>query len=681
MTAAALPSFEADRLALLRELDVLDHSPDGVLDGLTRLASQLTGCPIALVNLVDESQVWLKSRHGLDAASVPREIAFCAHAIVGEGRFEVPDVSLDPRFADNPLVTGEPHVRLYAGEPLVAGGQAIGTLCVMDRNPRHLSAPERSALDTLAAAAAHWFESRLARVRLAQSQARLFDFIEAAADWAFECDRGFGVQWVSAAFSDSAPLPFGLAVGGVLPDAARHNEQGLLHRPFDSLHAALASGVPLRRFIVHDGNAVPPRFIGVSALPMHDAQGLFVGHRGLLKDISEAVQAEAQRQQQHIELEGTTLGREFMLRMSDALRSPLQMMTGHAQLLALDAPAGLPPEAIRHLEHVTRSGRRVRRLLDDMQRVWEAEQPGPLRPPRRVDLTVLARHAAVLHADLAARCGVQLLPPAPVAGPVVALAHDSSVLQVVSELIANGIRFNRRGGSLTLATRVENDRAWLSFTDQGAGLDTAQMARLFHPFERLHDTPSVDGATGLGLLIARAMARAMGGEIRVQSQPGEGSVFSIELPLADAASAERDTSPTQGGSLPSILCIEADPSHARLMRELLGTLSGSEVHVAYKGRDGVALALALKPVLTLVHIRLPDISGFEVVRQLRANPATASLRFVAVAADASAANRQRALEAGFDEFWPKPLHLGHALERLRHWLVPTEPQALSTLED
>ena len=140
-------------------------------------------------------------------------------------------------------------------------------------------------------------------------------------------------------------------------------------------------------------------------------------------------------------------------------------------------------------------------------------------------------------------------------------------------------------------------------------------------------------------------------------------------------------SPTQGGSLPSILCIEADPSHARLMRELLGTLSGNEIHVACKGRDGVALALALKPVLALVHIRLLDISGFEVVRQLRANPATASLRFVAVAADASDANRQRAPEAGFDEFWPKPLHLGHTLERLRHWLVPTEPQAVSTHED
>ena len=130
-----------------------------------------------------------------------------------------------------------------------------------------------------------------------------------------------------------------------------------------------------------------------------------------------------------------------------------------------------------------------------------------------------------------------------------------------------------------------------------------------------------------------------------------------------------------------LLCIEADPSHARRMRELLGTLSGSEVHVACKGRDGVALALALKPVLALMHIRLLDISGFEVVRQLRANPATASLRFVAVAADASDANRQRALEAGFDEFWPKPLHLGHTLERLRHWLVPTEPQAVSTHED
>lgn len=148
---APLPPDEARRLAALDDYAVLDTAPESSFDDLTQLASHICHTPIALVSLVDGRRQWFKSRVGLDATETPREVAFCAHAILQPGAvFEVPDAHQDPRFADNPLVTGAPHVRFYAGTPLLTDQhQALGTLCVIDHKPRTLTPGQRQALQAL----------------------------------------------------------------------------------------------------------------------------------------------------------------------------------------------------------------------------------------------------------------------------------------------------------------------------------------------------------------------------------------------------------------------------------------------------------------------------------------------------------------------------------------------------
>jgi hypothetical protein len=145
-----IPEHEADRLDTLRGYGILDTHPEERFDDLTRLAAFVCGTPISVMSLVDEDRQWFKSKIGIEARQTPREHAFCAHAIMSPEMFVVPDATKDPRFAHNPLVVGEPHVRFYAAAPLAApNGHHLGALCVIDRVPRELGREQLEALRIL----------------------------------------------------------------------------------------------------------------------------------------------------------------------------------------------------------------------------------------------------------------------------------------------------------------------------------------------------------------------------------------------------------------------------------------------------------------------------------------------------------------------------------------------------
>jgi diguanylate cyclase (GGDEF)-like protein len=151
MIAAPLPDDENARLATLRVLQVLDTDPEERFDRLTRMARRLFEVPIALASLVDADRQWFKSAQGLDVPETPRNVSFCGHAILSDDILLIPDTHADPRFVDNPLVTGAPHIRFYAGCPVRApSGHRLGTLCLIDRVPRGFDADDQATLRDLA---------------------------------------------------------------------------------------------------------------------------------------------------------------------------------------------------------------------------------------------------------------------------------------------------------------------------------------------------------------------------------------------------------------------------------------------------------------------------------------------------------------------------------------------------
>lgn len=171
--ARAARGGEPDRLHALHRLGILDTPPEETFDRFARIARTLFDVPIALLSLIDADRQWFKARVGLAVESTPRDLAFCAHAIHGSTVMEVTDASEDPRFSDNPLVTGPPGIRYYAGAPLVTrDGYRLGTLCLIDTRHRPPLGPAReAALEDLAAAACREIEMRaLARDVLAMSE-------------------------------------------------------------------------------------------------------------------------------------------------------------------------------------------------------------------------------------------------------------------------------------------------------------------------------------------------------------------------------------------------------------------------------------------------------------------------------------------------------------------------------
>jgi hypothetical protein len=165
---------ESERLEALRSYQILDTDPEQVFNDLAQLSAFICGTPMSLVSLIDDERQWFKARVGLDTQQTPREHAFCQYAMRASDVYEVPDAASDTRFSHNPLVTGDPHIRFYAGAPLLSPeGQPLGTLCALDTVPRELSTDQRDALRVLARQVMAHLELRRVRLQLDDERQKL----------------------------------------------------------------------------------------------------------------------------------------------------------------------------------------------------------------------------------------------------------------------------------------------------------------------------------------------------------------------------------------------------------------------------------------------------------------------------------------------------------------------------
>ncbi|HEX7440115.1 MAG TPA: ATP-binding protein, partial [Caldimonas sp.] len=262
-------------------------------------------------------------------------------------------------------------------------------------------------------------------------------------------------------------------------------------------------------------------------------------------------------------------------------------------------------------------------------------------------------------------------------------ADPKRMRQVLINLFSNAIKYNRRGGQVLIEARLEAGRVVLVVRDTGRGLTPDQLTHLFEPFNRLGiESEGIEG-TGIGLTIVKALVEGMGGTIHVSSRPGTGTGFEVALPAHEAGSA-RPTLPAiaeppvasaqRHERTGQLLYIEDNSVNVMLVEELVRSLSGLQIASEPTGAAGVARARTLKPDLILVDLQLPDFDGFEVLRQLRAQPESATTPCVALSANAMPEDIARGLDAGFADYWTKPIDFKIFLAALER-LFPTSTEA------
>jgi CheY-like chemotaxis protein/nitrogen-specific signal transduction histidine kinase len=362
---------------------------------------------------------------------------------------------------------------------------------------------------------------------------------------------------------------------------------------------------------------------------------------------------------------------EFLSRMSHELRTPLNGILGFAQLLDLDAQGREQRESVAH---ILKGGRHLLALINevlDIARIEAGRLSISLEPVRVGDVI---SGALDLVRPQAAERGVRL--PAVSDCDDHVMADRQRLQQVLLNLLSNAVKYNRPGGTVSVACEgAAAGRVRLTVSDTGPGIAPERMHRLFTPFDRLDTQDLGVEGTGLGLALSKGLVELMGGLVRAESTLGEGSRFIVELPIAQGPA--RDLKGVPGASAPSpesdvrgtVLYIEDNLSNLRLVERIVQRRPGVTLLSAMQGRRGLELARSHQPELIVLDLHLPDMSGQDVLAELRADPATRAIPVAILSADATPSRVTRLVEQGAHAYLTKPVEVTRFLALLDELLV------------
>lgn len=419
------------------------------------------------------------------------------------------------------------------------------------------------------------------------------------------------------------------------------------------------------------------RILHTKKIPIVDANGRPSHLLGISEDITERKQVEAALVAARSEAQRANRAKsEFLSRMSHELRTPLNAVLGFAQLLDLE---DLTRDQREQVAYIRRAGLHLLELINEVLDISRIETGQMTISPEPVQLSDLMSEVVALLAPLAGSRSIALHTDR-VACERHVLADRQRLKQVTLNLVANAIKYNREGGSVTLDCLPAGDgRLRVRIVDTGYGIPAEQQPRLFTPFERLGAEATTVEGTGMGLALSKGLVEAMGGTIGVESAIDIGSTFWIELSLVDGPveedepfrSARPAMAPETSDRGPRrILHIEDNASNLRLVERILGRRADVELIAAMDGGLGLELAREHQPDLVLLDLHLPDMSGRDVLRDLRRHPRTRQIPVVVVSADATQSQAERLTRDGAARYLTKPLDIRAFLETVDTILAP-----------
>ena len=447
------------------------------------------------------------------------------------------------------------------------------------------------------------------------------------------------------------------------------------------LHEAALRGEHLSFENTAPGRDGQQHHLLVDLVPHVGADGKVKGFLGLLLDISEMKRQEEElrRAKEKAELANQAKS-AFLANMSHELRTPLNGILGYIQILQRDQSLNQTQRnALAIIEH---SGYYLLELINDILDLAKVEA-GKIEL-HTVDVplrSLLQSISDIIRFRTESKEIVFRLDAAPTL-PSLIRADERRLRQILINLLGNAIKFTERG-SITLrvtgaqrpASEQETRRAQLRFEveDTGIGMAEEELRNLFKPFEQIGDSRHKDMGTGLGLAISQNLVRLMGGELHVASESGVGSRFWFELsvPVVESAAANApDKTPRIIGIIgasPRLVVVDDDSVSRRMLVDALAPL-GFDIHEAGDGRKGWQACLEWRPGAVITDLRMPEMDGVALIRQLRQSPALNEVVILASSASVYQEDQQQSIVAGANAFLPKPIDISALLRQLQHWL-------------
>jgi signal transduction histidine kinase/CheY-like chemotaxis protein len=356
----------------------------------------------------------------------------------------------------------------------------------------------------------------------------------------------------------------------------------------------------------------------------------------------------------------------FLASMSHELRTPLNAILGFSELL-IDANNGQfsPATRKRFLEQIHSSGKHLLGLINDILDLSKIEAGQMELRLQTVNIEEVVNQVAATVEALASQKTIQFKIVDGGAGDITADA--GKVRQMLLNLASNAVKFTPESGMVTIETRRLPESIEVSFTDTGIGIDKQDQERIFHEFQQVDSgVGRSQPGTGLGLTLTRRFARLHGGDVRLHSEPGKGSVFTIGLPIqapGQEASAPAAVRRPLDSSRPLVLVVEDDPAAAELLTRQLDR-AGFGTEVARSGADAIAKAIALKPAAITLDILLPDLDGWEVLTRLKREAATSEIPVVVVSV---VDNPELGIALGALDYFVKPVPANDLINRLNRF--------------
>lgn len=419
------------------------------------------------------------------------------------------------------------------------------------------------------------------------------------------------------------------------------------------------------RYVKKHGDII---FVQCTVSLLRDAAGRPRRIVSAVEDISEHMRLdEAERAREAAEAANEAKS-DFLSRMSHELRTPLNAMLGFAQLLELDTRNPLVPKQITWVDQIQQAGWHLLNLINEVLDLSRIETGNLQVNLQQLHLPSLLAATLPMIEHEAHRHGISITQSLP--KDAVHLDGDATrVKQILTNLLSNAVKYNTRNGRIHLEAKREEDRIHISVTDSGLGMTREQMQNLFQPFNRLgRDRSAVEG-TGIGLVISQRLAELMGGRLKVRSTPNKGTTFTLILPALNEVDITPEPIQLIPPSIPEynrrvIHYIEDNETNVEVMRGILSLRPQIKLNVSYCGQEGLDDIDREKPHMILLDLHLPDMTGMQVLQQLKLDPETASIPVIIVSADAITSQISEVLAAGAVRYLTKPVSVSELLAAL-----------------